>query len=79
MTTCYDKAKETGEPMFVLIGRDPAAPETIRYWCLERLKTGLNAYTDDKITEAYAIAKAMEEHQKTLVKAKLINDGSDLV
>lgn len=33
--SCYARA-EIGEPMFILLGRDPAMAEALRHWCSER-------------------------------------------
>jgi hypothetical protein len=48
------------ELTFVLLGRDAAAPETIRFWIRERLRLGKNQPTDPQITEALECAQQME-------------------
>lgn len=48
---------------FVLLGRDAAAPATIRFWVSERLRIGKNVATDPQIKEAIACADAMEVEQ----------------
>lgn len=53
---CYANA-EDGEPMFVLLGRDPQAPGVVRAWADAREKTGLDA---DKVEEARKCADDME-------------------
>lgn len=53
---CYDAA-EPDEPMFVLLARDPIAPELVRRWARERRK--LNGESA-KTREADACADAME-------------------
>lgn len=49
---------------FVLLGRDVAAPDTIRYWIEKRVLAGKNKYTDPQIIEALECANAMEEDRK---------------
>jgi hypothetical protein len=46
--------------IFVLLGRDVAAPETIRYWANERIRLGKNTASDPEITEALECAATME-------------------
>lgn len=65
---CYANAKPD-EPMFVLLARDKASPSAVRYWALERIKTGKNRVSDPQIVEAYACAVAMEEYQAKLAAA----------
>ncbi len=48
------------EMTFVLLGRDAAAPFTIRAWCDERIRLGKNKNDDAQILEAYACAARME-------------------
>lgn len=48
------------EMVFVLLGRDAAAPFAIRAWVAERLRLGKNAETDEQIVEALACAQTME-------------------
>jgi len=61
---CYANAKDD-EPMFVLLGRDKAAPAAVRFWALERIKTGKNRATDQQIVEARECADAMEQYAGT--------------
>jgi hypothetical protein len=56
---CYANA-EPDEPMFVLLARDPSAPYAIRRWAQRRVASGLNASTDDQISEAFDCADAMD-------------------
>lgn len=58
--SCLNRAREE-EPIFVLLGRDPAAPAAIRAWCMERLKAGRNSGGDAQISEALELAEAMEK------------------
>lgn len=63
-TSCLNKAREH-EMLFVLLGRDKAAPTAIRVWCSTRVSMGLNKDTDPQIAEALQLAAAMEEEQKS--------------
>jgi hypothetical protein len=60
---CIDK-RDDGEPMFVLLGRDSAAPTTIDHWCYYRdLEIRLCGRSDNKqerlhITDVRKIADA---------------------
>lgn len=47
---CLEK-REPDEPMFILLARDSAAPETIEEWCRRReyeITTGLRPDTEDE-------------------------------
>ena len=57
--SCLNKA-DNDEMIFVLIGRDVAAPATIRFWVEERVRLGKNKLSDDQIKEALGIAQVME-------------------
>jgi hypothetical protein len=46
--------------LFVLLGRDVAAPFAIRAWVDERLRLGKNMRGDAQIAEALACAETME-------------------
>jgi hypothetical protein len=54
--SCYAKAAPD-EPMFVLLARDPMAPDLVREWVLRRTLAG----DTQKIVEALACADAMEQ------------------
>ena len=56
---CMAKASDD-EMTFVLLGRDKAAPATIRAWVEERIKLGLNRRKDAKIIEALECADKIE-------------------
>lgn len=58
--SCWNKAHDN-EEIFILMSRDPAAIETIRFWCQERIRLGLNQTGDDKIIHAEACAIRMFE------------------
>lgn len=49
--------------VFVLLGRDPAAPDAIRHWVKRRIELKLNEPTDGKIVEALACAQTMENER----------------
>lgn len=54
---CYAKAKPD-EPMFVLLARDPLAPEIVRRWAELRKKRSGGA--DSKSIHAFCVASNME-------------------
>ncbi len=56
--SCLSKAGD-GEMLFVLLGRDPAAPATIRAWIAERVRLGKNQPGDAKLVEAERCAATM--------------------
>ena len=57
------------EMVFVLLGRDVAAPTTIRAWVAERIRLGKNVATEKQITEALACAETMEKEGRQWVGA----------
>ena len=65
---CYGNA-EPDEPMFVLLARDPAAPEIVESWANRRLaliNEGKKPESDKAmITEARQCAEAMRVWRKT--------------
>lgn len=58
--SCMSRARED-EMTFVLLGRDAAAPMTIRLWVEARLILKKNKRDDPQIVEALACAEAMEK------------------
>jgi hypothetical protein len=58
--SCWNKA-EDDEMMFILLGRDKAAPATIRAWIRERIRMGLNKPGDSQLKEAEERAKYIDE------------------
>lgn len=60
---CISKAYDD-EMVFVLLGRDPAASQTIRDWVDERLYQGLNERDDPQIKEALQCAEYIDQHCK---------------
>ena len=63
--SCFNKAA-ADEPIFVLRGKDERAAVVIRFWCHERIAVGKNQPGDPQITEALALADAMETYQRIL-------------
>lgn len=61
--SCMSRAKDD-EMTFVLLGRDAAAAETIRYWVRRRIKLGKNKPDDPQIEEALDCATAMDRARK---------------
>jgi hypothetical protein len=60
--SCWNRAKDD-EMTFILLGRDIAAPATIRAWIDERIRLGKNAAGDAQILEAEAcISRMIERH-----------------
>lgn len=57
--SCFNRALPD-EWLFVLLGRDAAAPATIRAWCAERIRLGKNQDGDAQIREALDVARQME-------------------
>lgn len=65
--SCLNRALPN-ENVFVLLGRDAAAPTTIRYWAAVRVLRGVNRDTDTEIVEARALADAMDAEYAALRK-----------
>lgn len=57
--SCFNRALPD-EWLFVLLGRDAAAPAAIRAWCAERIRLGKNLWGDAQIVEALGAAVEME-------------------
>lgn len=60
--SCMSRADDD-EMTFVLLGRDLAAPATIRFWVAERIRLGKNTESDPQIVEALECAAWMERHR----------------
>ena len=60
LSSCLNKAL-SDEMLFVLLGRDKAAPAAIRAWVEERIRLGKNQRTDEQIIEAEECARKMEQ------------------
>ena len=61
--SCLNKAFEN-EMLFVLMGRDPAAPVAIRAWIAERIRLHRNSPSDGQILNAIVCAEIMEKECK---------------
>jgi hypothetical protein len=66
LKSCLNKAQDH-EMLFVLLARDVAAPETIRFWVRERIRLSKNDAHDDQILEALHCANFMEQVQREKV------------
>lgn len=73
--SCFSKAFE-GEMLFVLLGRDAVAADTVRYWIRRRIETGKNAPNDPQILEAESCAKLMEQQAASAVCWKDTEEGN---
>lgn len=62
-SSCWNRALP-GEEVFVLLGRDPAAPSAIRFWASQRVLLGRNAAGDTQIVSALRMAERLERAQK---------------
>lgn len=61
--SCLNRAGD-GELLFVLLGRDRAAPAAVRAWIGERVRLGLNARADAQIVSAEEwIATVLREQE----------------
>jgi hypothetical protein len=63
--SCFNKA-HPNEQLFVLLGRDMAAPATIRAWAAARIALGLNHEGDIQIQVALRTAVIMERERHYL-------------
>ena len=61
--SCLNKARDE-EMLFVLLGRDADAPDTIRDWIRRRIAKGKNKLSDAKIQEALECALTMERERR---------------
>jgi hypothetical protein len=64
--SCMSRARPD-EMVFVLLSRDEAAPEVIRFWVDERIARKKNVFEDPQIQEALACASYMEEQRSRLL------------
>ncbi len=60
--SCWNKAYDS-ENLFILLERCAAMPATIRFWCSERIRLGLNGPTEAQISEALGQAQLIESHR----------------
>jgi hypothetical protein len=65
--SCFNKA-DMSETIFVLLGRDPAAPAAIRAWCQRRVELHKNTWVDSQIQEAMITAQMIEDLSKNISK-----------
>jgi len=63
LDSCLNSAHDN-EPLFILRGKDPAAPAAIRAWTEERIALGINTRSDDKMVSAATVAQEMEAYQQ---------------
>jgi hypothetical protein len=56
--SCFNKAADT-EMLFVLLGRDIVAADTIEHWCDLRIKNGKNQFEDKQIQDALECAEVI--------------------
>ena len=57
--SCWNRARDD-EMIFVLLGRDKAAPATIQAWIAERIRLRKNHSDDPQLCEAAECAMQME-------------------
>jgi len=73
--SCLGKAKAT-ELLFVLLARDAAAPNTIRFWVSERIRLGKNDPMDGQMLEALKLAEDMERERSLYARNPDAPSGS---
>jgi hypothetical protein len=64
--SCMSRASKH-EMTFVLLARDIAASEVIRFWVAERIRLGKNSASDQQILEALHCANFMEQQRNDRV------------
>jgi hypothetical protein len=69
LQSCWNKALPN-ERVFVLLARDPAAPEAIREWVAERITSGKSHRDDPQIVEALLCAALMDD-ERDAVRAEI--------
>jgi hypothetical protein len=69
-TSCLNIALPD-EPLFILLGRDPAAPYAIRMWTEGRILAGKNERFDLQITEAEVLADTMDR-ERALIRQQVV-------
>lgn len=57
--SCWNKAKDD-EMLFVLLARDIAGADTVRFWVKQRISMGKNKADDPQIIEALHCADKMQ-------------------
>lgn len=61
--SCMSRAADH-EMTFVMLARDAAAAETIRFWVRERIRLGKNAEGDEQLLEALHCADFMDQQRR---------------
>lgn len=69
INSCFNRANND-EMLFILMGRDIAAPGTVLSWVLERVRLGKNKMSDPQILEALAWADKITKQQEAKATAK---------
>lgn len=69
---CYEAALPD-EPMFVILGRDPAGPATLHFWAQERIKQGKTKEIDDNAR----IGACLRESEEMAAWRKKIMDHAE--
>lgn len=72
--SCLNRA-EDDEMIFVLLGRDKAAPFAIQEWARQRILLGKNKTDDTQIKEAYECAEIMRDQQREKQDKERIKQG----
>lgn len=67
--SCMGRARYD-EMTFVLLERDAAAPDTIRFWVSKRIRLGKNVLGDAQSTEALDCANKMEQNRADAARRK---------
>lgn len=62
-SSCLNRSRDN-EMLFVLCGRDAAAPATIRFWAAKRIELGKNEPNDPQIIEALNAADLIDLEQQ---------------
>ncbi len=80
LKSCLNRAV-MDEMLFVLLGRDPAAPIAIRAWIEERLRIGKNKPGDQQIIDAELCAISIENkiRQDAIEANRTLPDQLDAV
>ena len=71
--SCFNRALDD-ELIFVLLGRDVAAPAAIRMWIQERVRLGKNSMTDNQVESALQLANKIEGANLQLLWGSPTND-----
>jgi hypothetical protein len=76
--SCLSGARDD-KTIFVLLGRDAAAPAVIRAWIAERIRTGKNEPDDAQVRDAEHCARLMEAERSRSVREdhEVLRPGED--